>query len=59
MYECQIVEVEDMNFCHYINHFDEVEEEYFTEEEKLEFEEVIIDYKEYEEFKKFYNGNRY
>lgn len=59
MYESQIVEVEDMNFCHYINHFDEFENDYFADEEKLEFDEVVIDYNEYEEFKKFYSLNSY
>ncbi|WP_373073963.1 hypothetical protein [Sulfurimonas sp.] len=28
MYESQIVEVKDMNFCHYINHFDEFDINY-------------------------------
>ena len=30
MYESQIVEIEEMNFDHYIHHFDEYDEHYPT-----------------------------
>ncbi len=46
MYECQIVEVEDINFCHYINHYEETEQDYLTYEETLEFNEFTSDYSE-------------
>jgi hypothetical protein len=44
MYESQIVEVEDFNFCHYINHFDEFDSSYPTYNEMFE-----MDYTLYEE----------
>ena len=50
MYECQIVEVEDINFCHFINHYDEVEKDYLVYDEVLEFDAVPSDYTEYEEY---------
>jgi hypothetical protein len=42
MYESQIVEVEDFNFCHYINHFGEVEENYPTYDEIFETDELLL-----------------
>jgi len=51
MYECQIVEIEDINFCHFINHYDEFEKDYLTYEETFEFNEFSTDYNEYEEYK--------
>jgi len=51
MYESQIVEVEDMNFCHYINHFDEFDQDSnLTYEEMFEIEEVLAKYVEEEEY---------
>ena len=35
MYESQIVEIEDVSFEHYINHFDELEESYLTYDEEF------------------------
>ncbi|MCW8838233.1 MAG: hypothetical protein OQK11_05990 [Thiovulaceae bacterium] len=43
MYESQIVEVEDFNFCHYINHFDEYEQNYPTYDEMFEFDGVVVE----------------
>lgn len=54
MYESQIVEVEDMNFGHYINHFDEFDKDSnLTYEEMFELNEVIIDYSEDEDYIEF------
>lgn len=48
MYESQIIEVEDMSFGHYINHFDELEENYLTYDEVYENNTSLIDYDEEE-----------
>ncbi|WP_455757512.1 hypothetical protein [Sulfurimonas sp.] len=53
MYESQIVEVEDMNFCHYINHFDEQENSHLTYEEIFELDGVSSDYNEDEEYNQY------
>ena len=53
MYESQIVEVEDFNFCHYINHFDEYEQNYPTYDEMFESNDTTIAYEEDEEFTEF------
>jgi len=50
MYECQIVEVEDINFCHFINYYKEKEKDYLTYEETIEFSEFTTDYNEYQEY---------
>ncbi|QFR48926.1 hypothetical protein FJR48_04000 [Sulfurimonas lithotrophica] len=54
MYESQIVEVEDFNFCHYINHFEDYEKDiHLTYEEMFESNDTTIAYEEYEEFTEF------
>ncbi len=54
MYESQIVEVEDMNFCHYINHFDEFDvESGLTYEEIFELDVAFDDENEDEEYSEF------
>ena len=49
MYESQIVEVEDFNFCHYINHFDEFENNYPTYDEIFELDTVLVKEEDKEE----------
>lgn len=50
MYESQIVEVEDFNFCHYINHFEDFEKDSdLTYDEMFELQEMSMEYIEDEE----------
>ncbi len=49
MYECQIVEIEDVNFCHFINHYDELENDYLTYEESIEYNDFVNN-NEYDEY---------
>lgn len=49
MYESQIVEVEDFNFCHYINHFDEFDNNYPTYDEIFELDCSVYEEEEEEE----------
>ena len=49
MYECQIVEIEDVKFCHFINHYDELESDYLTYEESIEYNDFVNN-NEYDEY---------
>jgi hypothetical protein len=53
MYESQIVEVEDMNFCHYINHFDEFDMSSMTYDEMFEMDVAFDDDNEEDECTEF------
>jgi len=46
MYESQIVETEDMSFTHYINHFDEYEDNYLTYSDIYENTTSTIEYED-------------
>lgn len=54
MYESQIVEVEDFNFCHYINHFEDFDSDSdLTYDEMFELQEVSMELNEDSEYSEF------
>lgn len=49
MYECQIVEFEDMSIDHYMNHFDEYESNEYMYDDELDLDDEMMECNSYYE----------